>query len=98
MNLRLLEEYGPPSVVVNELHEIVHLSANAGKYLQFAAGEPTANITKVVNPALAIELRTALFQAARDQTNVKGSPTAVELPGETEVITLEVRPMRASDQ
>jgi len=93
----LLEEYGPPSVVVNELHEIVHLSENAGRYLQFVAGEPTANITKVVNPALAVELRTALFQAARQNTSVRGSPTAVEVAGGTEIITLEVRPMRADD-
>jgi PAS domain S-box-containing protein len=98
LHLRLLEEYGPPSVVVNDRHEIVHLSANAGSYLQFAAGEPTANITQVVNPALAIELRTALFQAARDNTSVKGSPTAVEVAGRTEMITVEVRPMRANDQ
>ena len=98
LHLRLLEEYGPPSVVVNDLHEIVHLSANAGRYLQFVAGEPTANITKVVNPALAIELRTALFKAAQENASVKGSPTAVEVAGGTEVITLEVRPMRAGDQ
>jgi len=98
LHLRLLEEYGPPSVVVNELHEIVHLSANAGRYLQFAAGEPTANITKVVLPGLAIELRTALFKATQEKTTVRASPTAIEVQGKTEVITLEVRPMRANDQ
>jgi two-component system CheB/CheR fusion protein len=98
LHLRLLEQYGPPSAVVNELHEIVHLSGSAGRYLQFVAGEPTANITKVVNPALAIELRTALFKAAQEKGNVKGSATAVEVHGRTEVITLEVRPMRAQDE
>jgi len=44
LHLRLLEQYGPPSVVVNESQEIVHLSESAGRYLQFAAGEPTAEI------------------------------------------------------
>ena len=52
-------------MVVNETHDIVHLSENAGRYLQFVAGEPTANLIKVVNPALRIELRTALFRAAQ---------------------------------
>jgi two-component system, chemotaxis family, CheB/CheR fusion protein len=98
LHLRLLEEYGPPSVVVNEVHEVVHLSPNAGRYLQFAAGEPTANITKVVAPGLGIEMRTALFKAAQEKTTVRGAPTAVEVEGKTEVITLEVRPMRANDQ
>ena len=98
LHLRLLEQYGPPSAVVNELHEIVHLSKNAGRYLHFVAGEPTANITKVVNPALAIELRTALFKAAQTKTNVKGAPTAVEVEGSTEVVALEIRPMRENDE
>src|SRR4029078_3784761 len=32
------------------------------------------------------------------KTTVRGAPTAVEVEGKTEVITLEVRPMRANDQ
>ena len=38
-------------VVVNESHEIVHLSESAGRYLHFVAGEPTANIVKVIDTA-----------------------------------------------
>jgi two-component system CheB/CheR fusion protein len=98
LHLRLLEQYGPPSVVVNQLHEIVHLSEGAGRYLQFVAGEPTANITKVVNPALAIEVRTALFKAGQTKATALGAPTAVEVQGETELITIEVRPMTEKDQ
>ena len=98
LHLRLLEQYGPPSVVVNELHEIVHLSEGAGRYLQFVAGEPTANIVKVVHPALQIELRTALFKAAQTKASAIGSPTPVEVQGETELITVEVRPMATGDQ
>ena len=98
LHLRLLEQYGPPSAVVNDLHEIVHLSESAGRYLHFVAGEPTANIAKVVNPALAIELRAALFKAAQTKANVQGAPTTVEVEGSAEVITLKVRPMRESDK
>jgi len=98
LHLRLLEQYGPPSVVVNELHDIVHLSGSAGRFLQFGAGEPTANIAKAINPALAIELRTALFKTTQEGINVRSAPTAVEIDGQTQVVTLEVRPMRANDQ
>src|SRR5215212_3980223 len=51
LHLKLLEQYAPPSVVVNESYDIVHLSENAGRYLHFVAGEPTANLLKVVEPA-----------------------------------------------
>ena len=42
LHLKLLEEYGPPSAVINDAHDIVHLSAKAGRYFQFVAGEHPA--------------------------------------------------------
>lgn len=97
LHLKLLEEYGPPSVVVNEDHDIVHLSAKAGRYLQFRAGEPTADLLKVVHPALRIELRTALFRAAQTQETIFTAPQAVDLDGHEETVVAEVRPMRSTD-
>jgi two-component system CheB/CheR fusion protein len=98
LHLRLLEQYGPPSVVVNESHDIVHLSENAGRYLHFVPGEPTANVIKVINPALEIELRTALFKAAQTKAPVTSAPRTVVFDGTSEIITLEVRPMGPADQ
>jgi two-component system CheB/CheR fusion protein len=98
LHLRLLEQYGAPSVVVNDAHEIVHLSENAGRYLQFVAGEPSANLMRVINPALQIELRTALFRASQTNASVKVAPLPVEIGGTTEIVTLEVRPMHAEDE
>ncbi len=97
LHLKLLEEYGPPSVVVNETHDIVHLSARAGRYLQFIAGEPTADLLKVVKPELRVELRTALFQATQKQETIFTAPQTIDLDGKRELIVLEVRPMRSSD-
>jgi two-component system, chemotaxis family, CheB/CheR fusion protein len=97
LHLRLLEEYGPPSVVVNDAHEIVHLSPSAGRYLHFVAGEPTANIVKVIDPALQIELRTALFKASQTGETVTAAPKRVEFDGASEIIRLGIRPMRSGD-
>jgi len=97
LHLELLEEYGPPSVVVNEKHDIVHLSAKAGRYLQFVAGEPTANVLKVVHPALRGELRTSLFRAGQIQDTVFTGPDKIDLAGKQESVSVEVRPMRSTD-
>jgi two-component system, chemotaxis family, CheB/CheR fusion protein len=92
LHLRLLEQYAPPSIVVSEDHDIVHLSDKAGRYLRFAAGEPSMNIFRVINPALQIELRTALFRASQGkEENVVGAPQTVRLESGSEVITLNVR-------
>jgi two-component system, chemotaxis family, CheB/CheR fusion protein len=98
LHLRLLEQYGPASIVVNESHDIVHLSESAGRYLHFVAGEPTANLLKVIHPALQFELRAALFKAGQTKIAVKTAPQTVEIEGAKEAITLELRPMAAGDQ
>ena len=41
LHLNLIERISPPSLVVNRDHHIIHLSASAGKYLQFGGGEPS---------------------------------------------------------
>src|SRR5579871_3467817 len=44
LHQRLLEQYGPPSVLVNEDYDIVHLSESAGQFLQMTGGEPSHNL------------------------------------------------------
>jgi PAS domain S-box-containing protein len=94
LHLKLLEEYGPPSVVVNEAYDIVHLSGNAGRYLIFHAGEPSTNLMTVVNPSLRVELRTALFRAGQSKETVIVPALPVPIGEDTERIDLEVRPVR----
>jgi two-component system CheB/CheR fusion protein len=93
LHLKMLEQYGPPSVVVNEAHDIVHLSEHAGRYLHFVAGEPSANLLKVVHSSLRVELRAALFRAAQTNENVVTDSHPVTRAGATEAIRLHVRPL-----
>ena len=53
----MLEQYAPPSVVVNGEYDIVHMSEKAGKYLELQGGEPTQNLLKLVRHELRLELR-----------------------------------------
>jgi two-component system CheB/CheR fusion protein len=69
---RLLEQYAPPSIVVNGEYDIVHISERAGRYLQMAGGEPSKNLLNIARPELRLELRTALYQATQ-----RGVPVTV---------------------
>ncbi len=51
------------SVIVDENHEIVHLTERAGAFLQQEGGTPTHNLLDKVAPSLRLELRGALYQA-----------------------------------
>ena len=63
---KIVEEYAPPSVLINEEYDIVHSSENAGRFLHFAAGEPSRNLLNVVHPALRLDLRAALAMAKQE--------------------------------
>ncbi|HEX6625630.1 MAG TPA: PAS domain S-box protein, partial [Pyrinomonadaceae bacterium] len=94
---RLIEQYGAPSVVVNEEYTIVHLSERAGRYLQFAGGDASLNLLKVIRPELRLELRTALYQAAQNRTNVEARGIVARLDDHTQTVNLMVRPVLRED-
>ncbi|RYG03607.1 MAG: PAS domain S-box protein [Chitinophagaceae bacterium] len=93
LHQRLLEEYAPPSVIVNEDYDIVHMSERAGRYLEMSGGEPTQNILKLVRPGLRLELRTALFQAIQRKTLVETRGLKIAFNDETHSLNIKVRPV-----
>lgn len=68
---RVLEQYAPPSVIVNPDAEIVHMSDRAGHFLRYVGGEPSHNLLSLIRPELRLELRTALFQANQSGKSVE---------------------------
>jgi two-component system CheB/CheR fusion protein len=94
---RLLEQYAPPSLVVTEDNTIVHISTRAAAYLQMPAGEPTRDLLKLVRPELRVELRAALFRAAKDGTNVELRHLPVTIEGVERHVDLTVRPVLRED-
>lgn len=91
LHQRLLEEYAPPSLIVDEQYDIVHLSERAVHYVEFAPGEASLNLLQVARPDLRTPLRTALFQAAHQRTTValRATPDTHASPT---ALTLVVRP------
>ena len=92
LHLKLIERFGPPSLIVNGEHEILHLSQGAAPFLQFAAGEPSTNLLRVVHPALRTELRAALFRARQTGATVVTGGVAFELADQRRVVALNVSP------
>ncbi|HDZ58383.1 MAG TPA: response regulator [Pseudomonas xinjiangensis] len=68
---RVLEQYAPPSVIVNTESDIVHMSDQAGHFLRYVGGEPSHNLLALVRPELRLELRSAMFQAVQSGKSVE---------------------------
>jgi two-component system CheB/CheR fusion protein len=96
LHLSMLEQYAPPSVLVNQDYDIVHLSESAGQFLQFGGGEPSFNLLSVVHPDLRIELRTALFRATQRGRGSESTRVPMHIGGTTRWINLVVRPAQSA--
>ena len=90
VHLQLLERLAPPSVLVDGEYDIVHLSPSAGRFLQFAGGEPTRNLLRSVPADLRVDLRAALSQARRQQAEVHLPPMTIDVAGGSVVARIRV--------
>jgi PAS domain S-box-containing protein len=88
----MLEAYAPPSVVVNEEYDIVHMSERVGKFFEFKAGEPTKNLLKVIRPELRLEMRSALYQASQKRSAVDLNGVRIQMEQQTVVLNIRIRP------
>ncbi|MBV8851971.1 MAG: PAS domain S-box protein, partial [Sinobacteraceae bacterium] len=91
-HLKLLGRFGPPSIVVNAGHDIVHLSENANRFLQLPGGEPTRNLLQLVHPALRVDLRAALLRAEETCEPAEIFRRHVELPEGPKAVNIRVAP------
>jgi two-component system CheB/CheR fusion protein len=96
LHQQLLERYAPPSLVVNEEYDVVHVSEEAGRYLRVPGGEPSSNVFKLVRDELRLELRTALYQARQRNTNVEACGVEVTIEDRAETVNIHVRPVASA--
>ncbi len=92
VHLGMIEQYAPPSLLVSPDDEIVHLSEQAGRYLQPPGGAPTSNLFKLVREELRLELRSALRIAREKRTPCRSEPVSLFLPNGRRDVAVDVRP------
>jgi two-component system, chemotaxis family, CheB/CheR fusion protein len=97
LHLRLLEAYAPPSLVVNQVREVVHLSPKAGDYLRVGGGEPSLDVLELTPKDLRDELRTALYQALDKGRTIRRA-VRVGMPDQEHWVDLVVRPLRMGEE
>jgi two-component system CheB/CheR fusion protein len=61
-----MERHLPPTILVNEELEVVHVIGDVEDYLRVGSGVPSNSILDMVRPALRTELRAALFTVFRE--------------------------------
>jgi two-component system CheB/CheR fusion protein len=93
LHLRLASRFAPPSVMVSETLDIMHMTEGMEKFLQIPAGSPTRSLLKSVHRSLKFDLRAVLSTAAQnneeqDVNSVKLVENEADLP-----VNILVRPV-----
>ncbi len=93
---RVIEKYGPPSVIVDANLDVVQFRGRTGPFLDPSPGEATLNVLKLVRPELLVALREATRMAFTDW--VTATSPAIALWGESgpRSVSLEVMPLNES--
>ncbi|RBP09679.1 two-component system CheB/CheR fusion protein [Roseiarcus fermentans] len=88
-----LESLAPPSAIVDESYRVMHLSQQAGRYLQPSAGTLVNDITELAREELRFDLRAALVRAfGRGEPSLSG-PIAVRFNGSARRVYLHAKPL-----
>jgi chemotaxis methyl-accepting protein methylase/signal transduction histidine kinase len=89
----LLEQYAPPSVIVNERGEIVYFSNRTSRYLEPPAGTASLDILAMVRGELRLALLTATRAALKDRAPVVRENLVIETVDGFQQLNLIVRPL-----
>ena len=90
-----LERLAPPSVIVDDSYRVVHLSEQAGRYLQPSGGTLSNDITELAREELRFDIRAALHRVfAHNEASLHG-PIGVRFNGDARRVYLQIRPLRS---
>ena len=94
---KAIEKVAPPSILVDSAHRVIHLSENAGRYLQPAGGPLSGDIVDLVRPELRFELRSALHRVFETLKSSLSLPILVKFNGSSHRVLLQVKPVLDDD-
>lgn len=94
---KAIEKVAPPSVLVDGAHRVIHLSDNAGRYLQPSGGPLSGDIVDLVRPELRFELRSALHRVFENPKPSLSLPILVKFNGSSHRVLLHVKPVAEDD-
>lgn len=92
---RLMQEFLPPSCIINQRYEIVHVQGDLSPYVTIPPGRASLNISRIIRKDLAISVETAVNKALREDKQTSYRSIILEdrqRQGGRFVIDLLVRP------
>ncbi len=97
LHVEALERAAPPSVLVDASQQIVHLSPQAGRFIQHSAGTFSGKLSEVVRPELRLDLKMALDRAFEAGVPTMTHATPISLDREMRGVAMQIAPVPARE-
>ena len=101
---RLLTNYAPAAVFINDDLDILHSRGNVGLYLKIAPGRASHSILKMARDGLLFDLRNAIARAKKEKATVQKHNIQIkagngngDATDSTRLVTIEVTPVSVSN-
>ncbi len=91
IHYKMIEKYGPPSLLLSNNYHILHVSGTAGEYLQVSGGEFTKDVFKLIKKELQFEFRSTLYSAKENQDFAESKPTKIEINGKIKQVVFTAK-------
>jgi two-component system CheB/CheR fusion protein len=90
----VMNHYAPAGLVVSGDLQILHFRGNVAPYLAPSAGQASLSLLRMVRPEFAIELRTAIHRAGKQEVPIRKEGLLVKRNSRLNEVTLEVVPFK----
>ncbi|WP_172959660.1 chemotaxis protein CheB [Thiomicrorhabdus aquaedulcis] len=90
----LLKAYAPPSILVNERHEVIHIFGDLQSYLKLREGSASLDINRVLPEVLVSVVSALLYKAFKDKTTLYSDMVTLKANDQSQrTLRLCVRPV-----
>lgn len=94
----LLNHYAPPSMLVNDRQEVIHMFGRVRPYFQAREGSASLHLNRLLPDRLVPVAAALLFKAAKDRDRIVSDLLQVTLDdGATRLVRLSVTPLKPRD-
>jgi two-component system, chemotaxis family, CheB/CheR fusion protein len=90
---KVLDQYAPAAVLINDRYEILHFMGRTEKYLVPPTGKPSFNVLNMARADLKFELTHALNQAKNEKKHTTRKDVRVQYNGGFCIVDLSISPL-----
>lgn len=90
----VVNHYAPAGLIANDSLQILHFRGQVASFLSPSPGEASLNLLRMVRPEFAVELRTAVHRAHKQQGPIRKEGILTKREGRLYDVALEVIPIQ----